>query len=236
MSLAEENHELRADCPNCGAQKTTFDVLQSNFAPHDDYKSILFCRCRGCYASVNFVVSYNRKDVLRNLPPNGRVLNIFVSDVTLQRPIFTGTTPCPDHCPISIKEAFDEANVCLSVSAFNGAGAMFRKTIDLATRTLIAEDEIHKIGDKDFISWKTYKDLRLRIDWLLERSMLDSRIIPLIDCIREDGNDAVHSSENLDKNTCLDLLDFTLSVLELVFTEPGRIAESIRRRNERRGK
>lgn len=235
MSVAGKKFELQADCPRCGTQRITFDVLQDSFVPGDDWSSILFCRCRSCFSSVNFEVTYNRKETLSALQGSGFFLNALFNSVVLQKPTFANTCRCPEYTPDHIERAFNEATLCLSVGAWNGSGALFRKTVDLTTRTLVPQDDEHRIGENGYISWKTFKDLRLRIDWLLDKSILDRRLAPLIDCIREDGNDAAHASENLDRDACLDLQDFTVAVLESVFTEPGRIAESVRRRIERRG-
>ena len=77
------------------------------------------------------------------------------------------------------------------------------------------------------------KNLGPRLDWLFEAKLLPLELDGLSDCIREDGNDAVHRGA-LGKEDAEDLLDFTVALLERMFTEPERLKLAEIRRQERR--
>lgn len=234
MGIAEQNLQFIADCPICSAQKITFDALECYWIPDDRYAQVVFSACRHCSQVSLFDIRFNSQGFLYQFNSEGIIINSLASSISLHPPVFGNLTKCPEHSPEEVKAAFDEANRCIAIAAWSAAGAMFRRCIDLATRNLIPSEQLENIGQPEHISWKIYKDLRLRIDWLISRNHIDRRISPLIDCIREDGNDAAHAAESLDHDACLDLLDFSVAVLNVVFTEPGKIGESIRRRNERR--
>jgi hypothetical protein len=55
----------------------------------------------------------------------------------------------------------------------------------------------------------------------------------LAKCIREDANDGAHVG-NLSKEDAEDLLDFTTTLLERLFTEPRRLELANERRQQRR--
>ena len=80
---------------------------------------------------------------------------------------------------------------------------------------------------------KTRRDLGLRLPWLFANGMLPDDVEDLSSCIREDGNDGAHAG-TLTQEDADDLLDFTVALLERVYTEPKRLDEAKRRRQERR--
>jgi hypothetical protein len=129
---------------------------------------------------------------------------------------------CPDHVPHAIRAVFDEGTDCLSIDCWNAAGAMFRKVLDLATKEKVPP------GTKQQM-------LKARLEFLFANSLLPPGIKPLADCIREDGNDAVHEHP-IGKDDAEDLLDFTTEVLEVLYTGPGKIIEAAKRREARRAK
>jgi hypothetical protein len=113
---------------------------------------------------------------------------------------------------------------------------MFRKVLDASTRTMIVgEPQSLDKSDPDYISWKTYKDLGLRLEWLFDRKRLPESLKPLATCVHQDGNDAAHAIIGIGELEAADLADFTVDFLDTVYTRPGRLAESERRRAERRG-
>jgi hypothetical protein len=110
---------------------------------------------------------------------------------------------------------------------------MFRKVLDAATRTGTPKPDSQ--DEPRPSSWKVYKDLRLRLNWLFEHALLDPTLEDLSSCIHEDGNDAAHDLAGISEPEARDVGDFCERVLEVLYTFPGRIAENRRRRDERRG-
>jgi hypothetical protein len=140
---------------------------------------------------------------------------------------------CPDHVPPDVARIFGEASSCAAIGAWDAAGAMFRKVLDAATRERTPEP----IRDDPTTppNWKTYKDLRLRLDWLFANGLLDRSLEDLSSCIHQDGNDAAHALEGIGEAEASDLAEFTDVVLRTIYSVPGQIAENQRRRAERRG-
>lgn len=229
---------LVANCPRCDAVRMTFDVTQELFFNTEyDWQRWyeLFCVCRNCHRSTIFIVSqknYEDSDVLRE---KGALLNIKASlnpfmnveqyvslrDEAVQAP--------PEHVPPNIQACFNEAATCLAVQCWNAAGTMFRVCLDLATRAMLPADETAGLNAK------TRRDLGLRLPWLFENGKLPEGLRDLSTCVREDANDGAHTG-TLQKEDAEDLLDFTSSLLERIYTEPERLKLAKVRRQARRTK
>jgi hypothetical protein len=106
---------------------------------------------------------------------------------------------------------------------------MFRLTIDLTTRPRLPKEE----DDVPGLNHRTRRDLGLRLPWLFANGFLPKELDPLSKCIREDGNDGAHAG-TLTKEDAEDLRDFTVALLERVFTEPERLRLAEERRKSRR--
>jgi hypothetical protein len=94
---------------------------------------------------------------------------------------------------------------------------MFRLCVDMANEPLLPEGEVAGLNSH------ARRNLGPRVDWLFENDRLAAELFALSDCIREDGNDAVHKGA-LGKEDAEDLLDFTVALLERMFTEPERLS------------
>ena len=132
----------------------------------------------------------------------------------------------PDHVPEPIQQAFNEGSKAYSIGCWNAAGCMLRASIDLATqRVLKLKQADIPLDDKQW--------LKKRLKWMFDNNHLNSDMRELSTCIREDGNDAAHSV-NLSKADALDILDFSHTLLECLFTRPARLKEAGKRRDKRR--
>ena len=110
---------------------------------------------------------------------------------------------------------------------------MFRKVVDKATRDMLPpQPEDEDKNHPDFIAWKVRKDLKLRLEWLVGHGKIPATLEPLLESVREDGNDAAHAT--IGKEEAEDLLDFTVVLLETLFTLPGQIEANRARREARR--
>jgi hypothetical protein len=139
----------------------------------------------------------------------------------------------PEHVPAEVARIFEEAATCAAIGTWDAAGTMFRKVLDVSTRRITPKPDSD--CEQRPANWKIYKDLRLRLDWLFERGLLNPGLKELSSCIHEDGNDAAHDADGIRQAEAEDLADFTESVLKTLFTVPGQIAENRKRRDERRG-
>lgn len=227
--------ELVADCPRCGSKKITFDVTQEHFIKRQyswQYWYEAFAICRHCKRSTTFVLSQNvdsdhdtvhKNGLLKLTSAINRYMNIegFISlkDAAAVAP--------PDHLPEEIAAAFNEGTKCLAIGCNNAAAAMFRLCVDIATRQMLP-----KI-DEPGLNAKVRRNLGLRLPWLFDTNRLPDALRDLSSCIKEDGNDGAHEG-TLSKEDAADLLDFTTSLLERMYTEPERIRLANERRDARR--
>jgi hypothetical protein len=133
----------------------------------------------------------------------------------------------PEHLPAGIQAAFNEGARCQSVKCFNAAGAMYRLCVDFATKARLPET------DRDGLNSKIRRSLGLRLQWLFAQGLLPEALRELSACIKEDGNDGAHAG-TLTEAEAEDLLDFTVALLERLYTEPERLRLAQARRDARR--
>jgi hypothetical protein len=227
--------ELVADCPRCGASKITFDVIGHTFIGQKHrwqqwYE--VFCVCRHCKKSTVFVLSDNNTEIAVLINTRGiaelsgalnSILNI-ESFISMKDKVGRKT---PEFVPDEIGRIFEEGAKCLAIECPNAASTMFRLCVDLATRSLLP-------GPEDTtINHKTRRDLGLRLPWLFDHGLLPTTLKDLSSCIKEDGNDGAHVG-NLNIEDAEDLIDFTSTLLERLYTEPERLKLAKERRDVRR--
>ena len=230
--------EFVTDCPRCRANMITFDV-QSSVHLHEQHGWLnwfeAFCKCRNCHRTTTFVLEQTRIEWgdeakhVRLPEAFAFSLNPFFKAKRFISIVDKDRAAAPDHTPKPVAAAFDEATACLSVQAWNGAAAMFRLSIDLATKPLLPEEPT--VG----LNRRTRRDLAPRLTWLIANGIIPRELADLSDSIREDGNDGAHDG-NLTKADAEDLLDFAVALYERLFTEPERLKLAKARRETRRAK
>ncbi len=151
-----------------------------------------------------------------------------VSIVDLVRPKMA-VISAPDHTPPDLRLVFDEGAECLSIGAWNASSAMFRKIVDQ-----ISKDKMNSAPGGPPADKRTRFNLKPRLKWLFDNNLLPKAVEALADSIREDANDGVHNAP-LGEADALDVQDFTVELLEALYTLPGRLREAEARRAQRRG-
>ena len=225
--------ELVADCPRCGARKMTFDVTRGHHY-RTDYEwqrwFEAFSICRNCGRSTIFILGQHRHDdtlgqvALEKLQP---CVNDFLEVRGFVNLANTASVEPPEHLPEPIEAAFREGATALAVNCYNAAGTMFRLCVDFATHPKLPEEEVPGLNSK------TRRDLGLRLPWLFDNKLLPEELRELSICIKDDGNDGAHAG-TLQKADAEDLLDFTVALLERIYTEPERLRIAKERRSGRR--
>ncbi len=228
--------DLVADCPRCGAKHVTFDLTAHTVVAHRyNWQSWYeaFCICRNCHRSTVFVLSekgieeakHIKQQGLHKTPTAANNLVKVEDYISLKN---AAARPAPEHLPPEIKSAFDEGATCLAVGCVNAAATMFRLCVDLATRSLLPGE------DEKELNAKIRRTLGLRLPWLIDNGILPTALCELSTCIREDGNDGAHMGTLVDADA-EDILDFTIALLERIYTEPERLRLAKERRDARRG-
>ncbi|WP_202967626.1 MULTISPECIES: DUF4145 domain-containing protein [Comamonas] len=133
----------------------------------------------------------------------------------------------PEHLPEDVKACFIEAATCEAVNCFNAAGTMYRLCMDKATKSLLP------VEDVDGLNAKIRRSLGFRLDWLFKNQKLDMALEELSHCIKEDGNDGAHDG-TLSAADAEDLRDFTIALLDRIYSYPARLRLATERRQVRR--
>jgi hypothetical protein len=227
--------EIVATCPRCAAAHVTFDVLAGNHIGREhnwqDWYEV-FAVCRHCQLATILRLSENdfrAHEVVENvgLLKLSKALNEWLTvagHVSLKD---FATIPPPEHLPPMIASAFAEGSTCIATGCYNAAGTMFRLCVDVATRGLLPKE------DTPGLNSKVRRDLGLRLPWLFSNKILPEALHELSSCIKEDGNDGAHAG-TLSEEDARDLLDFTVALLERLYTEPERLRLAKQRRDKRR--
>jgi Domain of unknown function (DUF4145) len=228
--------ELVTNCPRCRIDRITFDVMALHLVRfshgwHHTFEA--FAICRHCQRSTVFVLEENTNHdthMFASMSPmqvEGVALNEYFNvrgHISLKD---QGAIPPPEHLPEQIANVFREGATCLAVDCHNAAGTMFRMCLDLATRPMLPQEDVPGLNKR------TRRDLGLRLPWLFDNGKLPSDLRDLSTCVREDGNDGAHQG-TLTEEDAEDLLDFTVAMLERLFTEPERLKMARERREKRR--
>lgn len=224
---------LVADCPRCGVKKHTFDVNGVIYTIDEDKKTLVaetFCSCRACRKGTIFVVSdhssnmlvqNNQVAVYRGNLNRECTIDGFISIVDFY------TIAAPKHLPEPVRKAFSEAARAYSVECWNAAACMLRASIDIATKGLLPKENVDGLSDN------IRRSLARRLKWLFQSNKLQKDLEGLAACVKDDGNDAAHST-TLGKEDAVDLLEFTVALLERIYTEPQKVRLAEQRRKERR--
>ena len=227
--------ELVHDCPRCGARSITFD-LKAAIHLHTQYNwqkwHEVFAVCRQCRRSTVFVISDDVDGNYKHMHDVGllnveEALNRYVDveghinikDMATARP--------PSHVPETIEKVFREAATCIATECYNAAATMFRLCIDLATRDLLPPES------EASPNAHTRRTLGLRLPWLFDNSKLTESLRELSHCVKEDGNDGAHAG-TIGQEDAEDLLDFTVVLLDQMYTQPKRVELASKRRADRR--
>jgi hypothetical protein len=228
--------ELVADCPRCGSRQITFDLTQDllireQYGWQQWYEA--FCICRCCKRATVFVLAQQVHTDYKVVHRNGLVslvdaVNRYMGVegfISLKDSVSAAP---PEHVPKAVEDAFKEGATCLSVNCYNAAGCMFRLCIDLATRSMLPEQ------DAPGLNSRVRRNLGLRLPWLFDNKLLPEALRELSSCVKEDGNDGAHAG-SLGKEDAEDLCDFTTALLERIYTETERLRLASERRAARRG-
>ncbi|UGB45134.1 DUF4145 domain-containing protein [Frateuria edaphi] len=229
--------EIVEDCPRCGAHKVTFSLfsaVETARTTPGAQTFELFAACRACGTSTVFVLKQRSRYLGAQNWDSGTVINtgarlreFFELIGYISAKDRTGISP-PEYLPDNIENAFNEGAICLAVGCPNAAAAMFRLCIDLATKPMLPADASEPPPAK------IRRSLGLRLEWLFENNRLSSGLRELAECLHQDGNDGAHDG-TLTLDEAQDLLDFTVALLERMYTEPRKLELAKQRRDERRG-
>lgn len=204
------------DCPHCLTRGAGFEVTYQ-WRPHrtiTDASMLAVCGiCKGGMTLLSeFRLAGNaHPDLVReDVPYPGER---FIIRATWPR--FAGR--CPADVPPNVESFYNQGLENLSAGRWDAAGAMFRKSLDVATK-IIAPD-------------KRSKTLFARINELVTEGRLTEAIGEWAHEIRLDGNDAVHDDEPESDDDAAVMRRFAEAVLTYSFTLPALVATNRAKRH-----
>jgi len=122
-----------------------------------------------------------------------------------------------EHIPKRISDLFIEAAACRQLGRHEAAGAIFRKTVDVASKHVYANDA--RLTER-----KPADALRSRLKALGDMKILDEDIVELADVAALDGNDAVHDIDPYTAAEAEALEELTADLLDRLFVRPAKLA------------
>ena len=228
--------ELVADCPRCGANAHTF-VVKDMISTHIEYRwqrhFEAFCICKNCLRSTIFYLSQkdsNSEDVCRYPQKLSEYKHSFNNILNVEGYVSLrnmASRPAPEHTPEEIEKVYKEGAESALGNCPNAAVAMFRLCIDLATKSLLPNEDI------DGINNQVRGKLKPRLKWLFDTRRLQNGLESLSECIREDGNDGAHDG-TITFEEAEDIMEFCTLLLERLYTEPTKLEIANQRRIARR--
>ena len=198
------------DCPHCGARHASFDILNEYRPPALAEQIHAFARCGVCGQAVTvvFLPLGNKVDQRAfTLNPHLHGHPRDVKEIAFYPP--PATPEAPDHLPDNVQAYFLEAIDNVKTGP-NAAGAMFRKSVDVALKHVAPELK---------------GNLVKRIDKAADARKLTPELAEWAHHVRLEGNDAAHDEDPFTVEEAEALHQFTELVLMYLFTLPGMLRE-----------
>lgn len=200
------------DCVRCGVRRMNHQLI--GVSQIDALNWELAGRCASCLG----ISIYKARMQTGGSSPAGFQAQI-PDDRIDDTPVRIATTAIDlsTHIPERIASLFREANECRQMTWYEAGGAMYRKTLDVATKYIYEHDQ--RLAGKT-----PAQALRVRIKSLGEMGILDGDIVELADVAALDGNDATHDVDPYTKDEAEALEDLTFDLLDRLFVRPAKIA------------
>ncbi|NIG74975.1 DUF4145 domain-containing protein [Klebsiella sp. Ap-873] len=198
-------------CPHCLRENAVLQAF-SQHQRHNDHLSDVPFFCRSCDRSGIAVVRTNighsplaysqSKDVVITASPGSfELINVYP---TIEE------HSAPENSPLRASDSFIEAKDNLKRGKFDTAVMLCRKTIDIATRSLLGDNS----RDEKLVK---------RIEILRGRDLITEQMKDWAHIVRIDSNGAVHSDEEFTKEEAEEMIGFTEVFLIYSFTLPAMV-------------
>lgn len=201
------------DCVRCGVRNVSH-FLMCQSSQEGEYEWEVAGACAAC-AKLSVYSARMPNAGIQPQAFSGLVPDNFLGDVAVR--IATTAMPLSEHVPERVAGLFREANECRQMGWYDAAGAIFRKTLDVATKHIYSHDP--RLAQKE-----PAQALRVRIKSLGEMKILEPDIVELADVAALDGNDATHDVDPYTRGEAEALEDLTFDLLDRLFVRPAKVA------------
>lgn len=218
---------LSTKCNHCYTERIKLNV-RSKYSV--DITSYFFLSCEGCDQPtiVSAIIKHTRNQrshivpVIFNIDDDIDIQKCFHTIRTIYSENSTHLFKCPLHVPSDIENCFNEAAKCYQIQCYVACSSMLRLCLDLITKDLMKSAEEKEINN-----------LSKRINHLIEINIIPSDLKDFAHSIRLDGNDAAHDGST-SKDEANDLMDFSILLLERIYTNKEKLRIAEERRSNRR--
>lgn len=203
-------------CPHCKKENAVLEAFGEHHR-HANYIYDVAFFCRSCAQAGIAVVMSPRMD----LGPYKQSRQYSEVDLVIPRSespyelmaVYPEPSVllAPDATPVRAADSFIESKDNLQRGKFDTAVMLCRKTIDIATRTLLGEDS-------------KKETLVQRISILHSKGLITEQMKDWAHIVRVDSNGAVHSDEEFSKAEAEELIGFTEVFLIYAFQLPAMVS------------
>lgn len=187
-------------------------MIARGYMQYDSLNADVFVACQSC----------KRGSIYQGQPQNNPAEQAGALDASRhydRNPLVTEFAPPPlsTDVPDRVAQLFREAAISRRARRYEAAGAIFRKTIDVASKHLYATDA--RLAGRN-----PADALRSRLRALGDLKILDEEIVELADVAALDGNDAAHEVDPYTAAEAEALEDLTADLLDRLFVRPAKLA------------
>lgn len=206
---------LVMQCPHCGAENMTFDVISGV----DDTRGAasIFVRCRACQACAVAKFGFTQSGVAayQLIQYSGNLAKHPIAALIKVWPELE-VLAAPANTPDKAARAFVEASHAKRSKLWNAACSSYRRCMELALKQFAPDVE----------AWK----LERRIDKLAAEHRITPAIQEWAHELRLDGNEALHGEEDATEDMAEQMHHLTHFLLTYLYTLPQQIAQLRARR------
>jgi hypothetical protein len=200
---------LLHDCPHCGARGAAFTIVFTQIRANDSTLFNMFGACPLCSAPIAATCLTGGNDPKSapgaiNAWPVAKDIRVF--------PVKLASSS-PEYVPAAAAKAFIEGAESLKDRRATAAIAMFRRTIDVAT--------------KQYSDAVEAGNLAKRIDKLANAGLITKDLQTWAHKIRLEGNGALHEIDEPSVEQATELEHFTEMMLVYMFTLPAKVKANL---------
>ena len=202
---------FRGTCPHCDAWGVSFDLIEACKTRGKQYAFVLCGMCK--VPAMAVFTEPPRRDSIAGGPP------LLKLEYRLDT-IYPSAGNLPEYLPKRVAQRYSEALSNMGRAAYESAGMMFRKTLELSLKTIRPDDD---------------GNLYFRIDKAAEAGAITRDLAEWAHRVRLDGNDAAHEDTVPTAEDIRELKHFTELVLRYLFTLPGMLKRWSEKKEAARG-
>lgn len=202
--------QFQQDCPHCTSKNAGFKVAYQWSERGTDAISSVLGICGVCNSGLVLTIRNLRGISVKKYSQGD--FDFLDRDERIIRTYPDSTLNIPEDCPEGVQKFYAQGLINLAGGNWDAAGAMFRKSLDVATK-IIAPD----LKDKSLFH---------RINSLVDTGHFTPALGEWSHELRIDGNEAVHDEDPETADDANSMQKFAEAFLRYSFTLPNLVARN----------